>query len=279
VSRRKPLNDEGARTLTKVRPGRPTRSPSSTPRRDTSPPRETRPRRWRFVKVTLVVIAVVATLALGGRWVLHTSYFRVQNVTIVGLHHESERQVLVASGLESHPTMLGLSAGSIERNLSRFTWITGLSIVKHWPSTLVVRVHESTPVAVAFGVHHVLEYVDRAGRDLGAAPLHVNLPTLQYLHPRSAAWPFLHAGLAAAYVAGRLPVAFGAQVSLITVDAKGSVTLTMTTPVSFVLGPVTQLHAKFVAIASVISHSTLRPGDVVDVTVPDELAVTGPAPS
>jgi cell division septal protein FtsQ len=101
------------------------------------------------VKVTLVVVAVVATLALGGRWVLHTSYFRVQNVTIVGLHHESERQVLAASGLEDHPTMLGLSARSIERNLSRFTWITGLSIVKHWPSTLVVRVHESTPVAGA----------------------------------------------------------------------------------------------------------------------------------
>jgi hypothetical protein len=39
------------------------------------------------------------------------------------------------------------------------------------------------------------------------------------------------------------------------------------------------LHAKFVAIASVIAHTTLSPGDVVDATVPDELAVTGPAPS
>lgn len=279
MSRRKPLNADGGRTLTKVRPGRPSRTPSASPRRDAPVERSTAPRRWRFVKGTLVAIAVVATLAFGGRWVLHTSYFRVQNVTIVGLHHESEPQVLAASGLERHPTMFGLSARSIERNLSRFSWITGLSIVKHWPSTLVVRIHESTPVAVAFGAHHVLEYVDRAGRDLGAAPLHVNLPTLQYLDPRSATWPFLHAGSAAAYVAGRLPVAFGAQVSLITVDAQGRVTLKMTTPVSFVLGPATQLHAKFVAIASVISHSTLRPGDVVDVTVPDELAVTGPAPS
>jgi hypothetical protein len=49
--------------------------------------------------------------------------------------------------------------------------------------------------------------------------------------------------------------------------------------VTFIIGPATQLHAKFVAIASVIMHTTLRPGDVIDATVPDELAVTGPAPS
>ena len=56
-------------------------------------------------------------------------------------------------------------------------------------------------------------------------------------------------------------------------------TFKMTTPVTFILGPATQLHAKFVAIASVIKNSTLRPGDVVDATVPGELAVTGGAPT
>jgi hypothetical protein len=53
----------------------------------------------------------------------------------------------------------------------------------------------------------------------------------------------------------------------------------MTTPVTFVLGEPTELRQKFVAIASVIAHSTLVPGDVVDVSVPDELAVSGPARS
>jgi hypothetical protein len=53
----------------------------------------------------------------------------------------------------------------------------------------------------------------------------------------------------------------------------------MTSPVSFVLGEPTELHQKFVAIASVIAHSTLVAGDVVDVSVPDELAVSGPSPS
>ena len=75
-------------------------------------------------------------------------------------------------------------------------------------------------------------------------------------------------------MASQLPPAFSSQVSVITDDAQGSVTLQMTTPLTFILGPATDLHAKFVAVASVIAHSTLQPGDVVDVTVPDEIAVT-----
>ena len=144
---------------------------------------------------------------------------------------------------------------------------------------MVVIVHESDAVAVAFGPHHVLDYVDSQGRNLGRAPLKINLPTLRYVDATKATWPFDGVGRSSALVASELPKAFASQVSVITEDSHGSVTLKMTTPVSFVLGPATQLRAKFVAVASVIAHSTLGVGDVVNVTVPDELAVTGPAPS
>jgi hypothetical protein len=132
---------------------------------------------------------------------------------------------------------------------------------------------------VAYGSGHVLEYVDARGRDLGPAPLTVNLPTLAYVDASKSTWPFERAGRSAAFVASELPRAFASQVDQVTEDAAGSVTLKMTTPVSFVLGVPTQLQAKFVAIASVIAHSTLRAGDVVNVTVPEELAVSGPPPS
>jgi cell division septal protein FtsQ len=231
------------------------------------------------LKVSIVVVLVAATLVVGGEWVLRQSYFRVQHVTFVGVHHEPLGLVLAASGLEAHPTMLDVSAREVKANLASFAWINGVTLVKHWPNTVVVTVSESTAVAVAFNSTHVLQFVDDRGRDLGPAPLHENLPTLQFIHPRTNAWPFEHAGRSAAYVASQLPVAFSSQVSIITEDDHGKVSLKMTTPVTFVLGPPTQLHAKFVAIASVIEHTTLRPGDVVDATVPDELAVTGPPPS
>lgn len=240
-----------------------------------------RPRRRvrRFTKWTLSLGLLVTALALGAQWTLHQSLFRVQHVTFVGLRHESRAAVLAASGLASHPAMIAVNDATVEKNLSAFTWISALRITKHWPNSVVVSVHESVAVAVAFTSKHVLEFVDDTGRALGPAPLTANLPTLEYQHPTSPTWPFARAGRGAAQVASQLPRAFSSQVSVISENAQGNVTLQMTSPVSFLLGPATNLHAKFVAVASVIAHSTLTPGDVVDVTVPDELAVTPPTRS
>jgi cell division protein FtsQ len=232
-----------------------------------------------LTKVLLVLGVFVTALVLGGQWALHQSFFEVQHVSLEGVHHESSAQVLTASGLDAHPAMINVSASSIERNLVSFPWIQSVSLSKHWPNTVVVTVHESQAVAVAFGPRHVLDYVDGQGRNLGRAPLKANLPTLSFVDKSNTTWPFDQAGRSAALVASELPKAFASQVDEISENARGSVTLKMTSPVSFVLGPPTQLQAKFVAVASVIAHSTLGVGDVVNVTVPDELAVSGPAPS
>lgn len=239
--------------------------------------RATPRRRVRRLTKWLVSLGLVVTaLAFATQWLLHSSYLRVQHVTLVGLRHEGDAAVLQASGLSEHPSMIGLSESTIAQRLATFPWISSITLVKHWPNSVVVTVHESVAVAVAFTSTHHLEFVDAKGRELGPASLGANLPTLEYLNAKGPSWPFALAGRGAAYVASQLPRAFSPQVSQITDDAQGVVTLKMTTPVTFVLGPPTDLHAKFVAIASVIAHSTLVPGDVVDVSVPDELAVTPP---
>ena len=38
----------------------------------------------------------------------------------------------------------------MKANLAQFAWIDSVSLVKHWPNTVVVTVHEATAVAVAF---------------------------------------------------------------------------------------------------------------------------------
>jgi cell division protein FtsQ len=239
-------------------------------------PRPARRRLRRLTKWLVVLGVIVTSLTFATQWTLRQSYFRVQRVTFVGAHHESSAALLAASGLANHPSMINLSDVTIEENLSAFTWIGAVRITKHWPNSVVVTVRESVAVAVAFNSTHVLEFVDETGRALGAAPLKTNMPTLEYLHPTTTSWPFARAGRAAAYVASQLPRAFASQVASVTDDAHGTVTIKLTTPVTFIVGPATNLHAKFVAIASVIAHSQLVPGDVVDVTVPDELAVTPP---
>jgi cell division protein FtsQ len=253
------------------------------PRREESTaPLAARAPRRRITRLTkwLVAVGVVATAGVfGAQWLLHQSNFRVQHVTITGNRHESAAAILGRSGLGDHPSMIDLNEAKIVKRLETFTWVRSVSVTKKWPNTVILNVRENVAVAVAFTSKHVLEFVDAQGQPLSVAPLHVNLPTLDYLKPTSSTWPFAKAGRGAAYVASQLPRAFTTQVATITDDAQGSIALKMTTPVTFILGPPTDLHAKFVAIASVISHSTLVPGDVVDVTVPDELAVTAPSSS
>jgi cell division septal protein FtsQ len=233
----------------------------------------------RLTKTLIGTGLTVSVLVVGGAWALRQPFLRVQHVTVLGARHESVNQVLQASGLESHPSMFSLTSATVGRNLSSLPWVKSVTVTERWPNSVTLTVHETSPVAVAFNAKHQLQFVDGQGRDLGPAPLHANYPTLVYLHPRATTWPFERAGVGAALVAARLPRAFSAQVSQITVDASGVVGLKMTTPVTFILGAPVGLRDKFVAIASVIAHSTLGPGDVVDVTVPGELAVTGPSPS
>ncbi|MGC2484617.1 MAG: FtsQ-type POTRA domain-containing protein [Acidimicrobiales bacterium] len=235
-------------------------------------------RRLRRLTKWLIALGVAVTLiVLGLQWTLHRPYFRVEHVVVSGNVHESVAAVLGRSGLNSHPSMVNLSESQLKERLETLPWVGSVTVTKKWPNTVELAIHENVAVAVAFTSSHELEYVDAQGRALSRAPLHENLPTLDYLGATSTSWPYLTAGRAAAYVASRLPVAFATQVSTITDDPQGSVTLKLTTPVTFIVGPATNLHAKFVAIASVIAHSTLVPGDVVDVTVPDELAVTPPS--
>ena len=128
-------------------------------RRGTERPRTARRRLFRFLRVATVIVLVLATLAVAGEWVLRQSYFRVQHITFVGVRHEPLALVSAASGLEAHPTMMDVNAATVKTNLAQFAWIDSVSLVKHWPNTVVVTVHESTAVAVAFNAHHVLSLI------------------------------------------------------------------------------------------------------------------------
>jgi cell division protein FtsQ len=220
---------------------------------------------------------VLGTAALlGGRWVLHEPIFRVEHVTLSGAHHETRAQVLAVTGLAARPAMIDVSTSAIAQDVERLPWVASARVELSWPNSLRIVIDESRVVGVA-SWHGGWVYVSATGANLGPAPQSANYPTL-FDSAQPTQWPFATVGRNAAYVANRLPRAFSDQVREVVVNTYGSVSLVMTTPVQFVLGDTTQLHAKFVAIAAVIKNSTLVPGDVVNVTVPTELAVTTPKP-
>jgi cell division protein FtsQ len=234
-----------------------------------------RRRRWPFV-VALSVLALVGA-ALAGDWALHTSYFSVRHVRVSGAVHESAAAVLAASGLETHPAMIDVDPGLIARRLEGFPWVRSARVLEHWPSTVTIAITERTAVAVARGYRGQLELVDAAGAILAPAPAGTNLPIVVATGERPGQpWPFTSWARPATAVAATLPLAFSAQVAAIRVDRAGNVTLAMTSPLTFLMGAALDLHNKYVAIAAVIAHGHLNPGDVIDVSVPSSVTVSGP---
>lgn len=222
----------------------------------------------RFVAVTIVL-----TVLYGGVTVLsRQSFFRVQQVTVVGNVHETAGQIIAMSHLDEHPPMLTLNAVAINEAVSQLRWVEKVDVTRQWPHRVTLRVTERRPVAVAADFNGVLRLVDGDGRSLDPAPVGVDLPHLAAVGP-DGPWPFDRWARPAATVARRLPVAFRSQVASVSVDVKGRVTLHFTTPVTFYLGRTDNLHAKFVAVASVIAGQVLRPHSYVDVSVPSAVTV------
>jgi len=222
----------------------------------------------RFVAATCALTVLYGGVTLLSR----QSFFRVQQVTVVGNVHETAGQIIAMSHLDEHPPMLTLSVGSINSAVTQLRWVEKVDVSRQWPHRVTVTVTERRPIAVAADFNGVLHLVDGEGRSLDPAPVGVNLPHLAAVGP-DGPWPFDRWAKPAATVARRLPAAFRAQVASVSVDAKGRVTLHFTTPVTFYLGQTDNLHAKFVAVASVIAGQVLRPNSYVDVSVPSAVTV------
>jgi cell division protein FtsQ len=236
--------------------------------------------RRRWLVVAGVTAAVLVGLSAAGYAALHSRLLAASTITVSGERHETAHQVVDASGLAGAPSMLSVDPGRVAARVERtFPWVASVTVTTHWPHTVAIAVTERRAVAQVLGPHGATELVDVTGRRLGPPAPHEVLPRLEYAPTPGA--PSTAATLSAAAVPGllvasTLPPAFAAQVAVVQVSTSGWVTLHLTTPVSFVLGPASDLGAKYEDVAAVIARTTLHVGDVVDVSVPQAMTVTGP---
>ncbi len=240
-----------------------------------------RPRRRRWLVVTVVTLCVLVALSAAGYAALHSRLLAASTVNVTGERHETPRQVLDASGLAGAPSMLSVDPGLVALRIERtFPWVASVTVVKHWPHTVSIAVTERTAVAEVPGPRGSTVLVDVTGRRLGQAAPHEVLPRLEYAaapgQPSASTTTLASAAVPGLLVAATLPPAFKSQVAVVQVNTSGWVTLHLTTPVSFVLGPASNLGAKYEDVAAVIARTTLHVGDVVDVSVPQAMTVTGP---
>ncbi len=238
-------------------------------------------RRVRRRRTALGVALGVIIVAVGAWFVLHSSLFSAKVLVVRGATHESPTQVLAAAGLRGHPPLLDVDPGAAAARLEALPWVASASIARHWPDGVTVTVTERVPAAeiAVPGAPAASAWaeVDRTGRVLATTATPVpGLRVLQApVHP-GAPGSVLGTGAAPGLrVLASLPPAFAAQVTGVSVGAAGQVSLSLSSPVTVVLGDTSELAAKYEDVAAVLAGAPLTAGDVIDVSVPESPTVTG----
>ena len=228
--------------------------------------------RGPFFRRLLTFTVVLTLLVAGGNALLHLNYFRVQSIEVTGNTHESAGELISVTGLDQNPPMISVNSRETTNQARSLRWVESIRVARHWPHRLTLIVSERQPVAVAADSTGALFLLDSHGVQLDPPAVGINLPRLEAKGSDSP-WAYRSWARPAARVAGQLPLAFARQVAVVQIARSGEIRLKMTTPVTFVLGGESNLRAKFVAVASVIAHQTLRRGAIVDVSVPSAVTI------
>lgn len=254
------------------------------------------------LRVTLMVAAVVAVLG-GGVGVAFSPLLAVRHVRVAATPHVPVAQVLAVTGLGDQRPMVEVSSSDAVSRLDALPWVDSAKVVRQWPATVSVTVHERRPVAKVTGPGGVAE-VDGSGRVLtqSAAPA-AGLPTLvgapapgppgTWLGGASRRSRPPHGLGASLTVASALPGPLAGRVGTITVDPQRTVTLTLVTgPTTVTLGEVgppgdpapgaamttssvpVSLARQVAALSTLLTTVDLSHVAQIDLTVPDRPALT-----
>lgn len=96
------------------------------------------------VYIMLSLLFVVIGLIL----IMHSSYFKIQEIQVVGNHQLGVEQIITASGVEKEQNIFLIPGREVVNRLMNYVRIKGVKLERVFPSTLVIRVNERTGLAL-----------------------------------------------------------------------------------------------------------------------------------
>jgi cell division septal protein FtsQ len=223
---------------------------------------------WRYA----IASGVLGTVIIAG--VLASPIVRIDSVKALGGTRTTAAEILQAAKVGHGSSMVLLDTGAIAARVEELPWVKRARVERQWPTTLTIVVSERKPVATTVNQQGNVVAVDASGRILGATQSRLGLPGLAILGKAGQVGSKLPASAAPCLsVASSLPSAFSTQVRAI-VCIRSHLQLVFPGPVAFELSLATDLQAKYVAIASMISKVTFHSYDTVDVSNPANVTIT-----
>nr|MDA3786737.1 FtsQ-type POTRA domain-containing protein [Deltaproteobacteria bacterium] len=89
----------------------------------------------------------------------HTTFFQVESIAVEGSERFSADEIVSLAGLNNKSNLVAVSKKEIATALQATGWIDKVEVQKKWPNTIVMVIHERTPVAM-IQVDGVLSYMD-----------------------------------------------------------------------------------------------------------------------
>jgi cell division protein FtsQ len=259
--------------------GEPEARPSVDPRIWSRRVAVTRARGRKRLKIAGAAILVVV-LGLGAVASLHSGLFSAHNLKVEGAVHTPSERILARAGLLSHPPLIDINEKVAAERIEALPWIKTARITQHWPDSVTVVVTERSAVGAidppdATAGPTTWAIVDSSGRvleDTRVRPL--GLLTLLVAAAPGAPGSYLSGtDRPALDVASSLPADLSRRVAAVEIEPAGTVNLALAHDLTGVIGLPVDLPAKYAALLSVLSGAALAPGDVIDVSVPQEPTV------
>ncbi len=131
-------------------------------------------RKWQISVLSRkggLLLLCCVVLAAGGlffhRALSNSDIFRLSTLSIQGNRMVKKTEILDLGGIEQGINLLSFDTKQAEKAVSEHEWIESVEIVRAWPSSLTIKVHEYRPLAminIESNTGRGLYYVDRKGR-------------------------------------------------------------------------------------------------------------------
>jgi cell division protein FtsQ len=233
------------------------------------------------------VIGLVGALALVVAIVglLHTPLFSAQVVTVTGAHpNTSAAAIVTAAGLDHHPPLISTDPGATAGRIEALPYIATAQVQRHWPDGVQITVTERVPVVqmAGPGPGTLWSTLDGYGRTLEVRPDRRPGLIVFIVHTARGGIPPTPVGgslpeqaSTGLKVCRTLPPAFSAQVVSVTMAPDTSITMTLNSGITVVVGTASDLTAKYQDVAAILAHGSLHTTSTIDVTVPQSPTVSG----
>jgi cell division protein FtsQ len=228
-------------------------------------------RRLRGLLAAAVVVGAVAVA-----WIVtRTPLLDVDRIAVVGAERTPPADVVAATGIDVGQPLVDVDSAASARAVDGLPWVASVAVERHWPGTVVVRIEERRPVAIApaeEGGWAVLA-ADGQAMEVVAEPPAGLVPLVDVTAVPDDGQ--LEADTAAALAVARLlPSSLSGRLLGVGPGTGGDVELRLDPAGVVRLGGSGDLPAKLVAADAVLTQAPSGCVAVVDVRVPDSPVLT-----